>query len=76
MLFYGSSNIGLFEYLRDNRCAYLAESKDQLHREIMQMICRQGDCEIRKNAIQVAEKNHSIEVARKIFVETIAQSCL
>lgn len=75
MLFYGPSTIGLYEYLRENECAYIADTKEKLREQILQMMSGVNDNKIRQNAIRVARENHSLSHARKIFAEVIEKSC-
>lgn len=75
VLFYGPSDIGLYEYLKENECSFLASNKVELLHQVINIITGVEDKKIITNALEVARENHDLKHSVITFVNVINKSC-
>lgn len=74
MLFYGPREMSLFQYLSDNKAAYLADNKNNLEKCIYDSLNGTERDNIITNAVALANKNHTLEGAQRSLLMTISDS--
>lgn len=65
VLFYGPSDIGLYQYLEDNQAALLADTREKLDAVIAQLATDSRQEDMVANAVNLAKKNHNSKTGRE-----------
>lgn len=74
VLFYGPSEMGLFEYLKENDVAICASNYQELDSSIDDIVHGEVDAQIMERAYRLAERNHNKKHAQEILYQTIIAS--
>ena len=76
MLFFGPKSIGLFQYLQENKAAFVASTTEELNGCILKMQNEDLRCAIVNNALKLARINHSMQQAHNHLRSLITQACM
>ncbi len=71
VLFYGPKELGLFQYLSDNMAAYTAGNYEELRETLIEIKGAKMSDTILKNAVRLANENHSTKRARSVLKNSI-----
>lgn len=75
ILFYGPKEMGLYEYLEENKVAVVAANKDELCNAIRQLMQEDVVNVVTRNAYNLVRMNHSAAYARKKLLDTVRMAC-
>lgn len=75
MLFYGPSNIYLYEFLKENSLAYVADDKEKLIKRIDYLVSNKGG-DLSKNGVCYAKEHFDVKSAVKTLNKVIDDSVM
>jgi glycosyltransferase involved in cell wall biosynthesis len=74
-LFFGPKSIGLFQYLQENKAAFVASTTEELNGCITQIQNKDFRGAIVNNALKLASNNHSVQQAQIQLRSLISHAC-
>lgn len=74
VLFYGPSELGLYQYLNENKAAYLADGYKQLCETMKDIKEQKNTIQILSNAEKLAYRMHDAKKARALLLNTLQEA--